>query len=378
MNKLTVGVLFGGRSTEHEVSIISGLQVIFNLSHEKYDVVPIYVTKSGAWIKGDSRFLDFSFYKDLNSIPERAHEFYFKDNTIFEKKTLLANVQMSTKSEKLDLVIPVFHGTFGEDGCVQGLLEMSGIPYTGCGVLASSIGMDKLAQKLVFAAAGIPQVKYNQTGEGLSFPVFVKPSNGGSSIGITKVRKTEELSDAIAVAKCYDRKVLIEESAEGYMEINISVLGNTGEELKTSVCEQPVPSKEVLTFEDKYQSGSGSKGMASAQRLIPAPIKAETAAKIKEYAKCAFEAIDGSGLARVDFLVSPDENTVYINEINTLPGSMAFYLWDKSGYSFPQLLDELIVLGRARFEQRNKSIFTFNSNILATIGESLKSGKIKS
>ncbi|MBI5358696.1 D-alanine--D-alanine ligase [Candidatus Amesbacteria bacterium] len=359
MSKLNIAVLYGGRSVEHEVSVITGLQVMHNLDKEKYNVLPIYVTHDGRFIKGNQNFLKPEFYKNLETIDSPI--VHLRGGTINSENFLIK------RQEKIDCAVLAFHGTYGEDGCVQGLLEMAGIPYTGCGVLASAIGMDKLAQKKLFG--DIPQVKLSQ-----NFPLFVKPSNGGSSIGITKVKNAKELKDAIEVAKTYDSRIIVEESAEGFMEINISVLGN-GSELITSVCEQPVPSKEILTYDDKYKSGS--KGMAGAKRLIPAPIKPVTSSKIAQYAKQAFMAIDGSGLARVDFLVSPDEKTIYINEINSLPGSMAFYLWEKSGLPFPKLLDRLIELGRERFASRNSRITTFSSNILANLGNTLKGGKLK-
>jgi D-alanine-D-alanine ligase len=240
--------------------------------------------------------------------------------------------------------------------------------------------MDKIAQKMILASAKIPQVRSSIDCQlsTLRYPLFVKPANGGSSIGVTKVKSASSLKDAIEVAKCYDRRVVIEESAEGYKEINISVLGNAGDKLMTSVCEQPVPSKEVLTYQDKYQSENGkSAGMASARRLIPAPIKPVTAAKIAQYAKDAFNAIDGAGMARIDFLVSPDEKTIYLNEINPMPGSLAFYLWEKTGLPFSKLLDELITLAQQRFSEKSQKTYTFSSSILANLGNTLKNGKLK-
>ncbi|MDP1743549.1 MAG: D-alanine--D-alanine ligase family protein [Candidatus Amesbacteria bacterium] len=359
MAKQNIAVFYGGRSVEHEVSVITALQVMHNLDKNKYNVMPIYVTKDGRFIKGNQNFLKPEFYKNLEQISEP--QIMLRDGSVNSENFLIK------KQEKIDCAILAFHGTYGEDGCVQGLLEMAGIPYTGCGVLASSIGMDKLAQKKLFS--DIPQVKLSN-----NFPLFVKPANGGSSIGITKVKNAKELKDAIEVAKAYDSRVIVEESAEGFMEINISVLGND-DKLITSICEQPIASKEVLTYDDKYKSGS--KGMASAKKLIPAPIKPATAAKIAEYAKQAFMAIDGSGMARVDFLVSPDEKTIYINEINTLPGCFAFFLWEKTNLPFPKLLDKLIELGQERFASRNSRITTFSSNILASLGQGLKGGKVK-
>ncbi len=252
---INIAVMYGGRSTEHEVSVITGLQVMHNLDKNKYNVMPIYVTKDGRFIKGNKDFLKPEFYKNLEIIDNPT--VHLGGGSVHSENFLIK------KQERIDCAVLAFHGTYGEDGCVQGLLEMANIPYTGCGVLASALGMDKLAQKKLFC--DIPQVKLSR-----NFPLFVKPSNGGSSIGITKVKNAKELKDAIEVAKAYDSRVIVEESAEGFMEINISVLGN-GDKLITSVCEQPIPLKEVLTYDDKYKSG--------------------TAAKIAEYAKIAFQAI---------------------------------------------------------------------------------------
>jgi D-alanine-D-alanine ligase len=374
MDRQTVAVLYGGKSTEHEVSIITALQVMHNLNKTKYDVLPIYIDKSGKWFLGNSRFLDPLIYKDLDAISGSFPQVDLTSKTIIT----FGDYSLRSSIGKIDVVIPAFHGTFGEDGSMQGLLEMANIPYMGCGVMASAVGMDKLIQKQLFSAEGLPQVKYNTTGKGLKFPLFVKPSNGGSSIGITKVKNAKELADAIEVSKIYDRRVIVEESAEGYKEINISVLGNTGIDLETSVCEQPVPSdNELLTFQDKYESSNKSAGMASAKRLIPAPISQTTSEKIAQMAKIAFEAIDGAGFARIDFLVSPDEKKIFINEINTLPGSFAFYLWEASGLKFPQLLDRLIELALQRHKDRSERTLTFSSNILESVGDTLKGGKLK-
>jgi len=369
MTKRNVVVVFGGRSTEHEVSIITALQVMHHLDKSKYNILPIYISKSSQWVLGNEDFLDPKLYKDLGLLVQS-----YPETTLTHKTIAKAGLTLSLPLPKIDVVFPVFHGTFGEDGTIQGLLEMANLPYVGCSVLASAVGMDKLMQKMVFAAAGIPVLQ--SLISNFQFPVFVKPANGGSSIGITKVKNAKELKDAIEVAKCYDRRVVVEESAEGFKEINISVLGNSGSDLITSVCEQPIASTDILTYQDKYQAGT--KGMASAKRLIPAPIKSTTAAKIAEYAKTAFAAIDGSGLARVDFLVSPDEKTIYINEINTIPGSLAFYLWEASGLKFPQLLDELIRLALEKHATRSRLVHTFSTNILANLGNTLKGGKLKS
>ncbi|OGC92614.1 hypothetical protein A2899_05175 [Candidatus Amesbacteria bacterium RIFCSPLOWO2_01_FULL_49_25] len=375
MSKLNVAVIYGGRSPEHEVAIITALQVMQNLDQDKYEVTPVYITKTGDWIMGNNRFLIPESYQDLGKLVSGT-----KRLSIFPPRSL----------PNIDVAFPIFHGSFGEDGTVQGLLEMQNLPYAGSGVLASSLGMDKILQKQVFAASNLPQVKHFQFYRNrlpksvpLRYPLYVKPANGGSSIGTTKVHSPKELKDALEVASCYDRKIIVEESAENFKEINVSVLGNSGSQLRTSVCEQPVPSKDILTFADKYESGSksslpaGRQGMASAKRLVPAPIHPTTAQKIARLAKTAYLSLDCSGLARVDFLVSQDEKTIYINEINTIPGSLAFYLWEASGLKFPRLLDEVINLALARHQDSQKTTYTFPNNLLASLGQTLKGSKLK-
>jgi D-alanine-D-alanine ligase len=387
--KKTIAVIFGSRSPEHEVSVITALQVMQNLDKDKYSVLPIYISKTGQWFAGDESLLKPETYKNLDALTKLSP--VICDLSKLEIKKLTNPLPIANSQLNIDVVFPVFHGSFGEDGTIQGMLEMLNYPYTGCGVMASSLGMDKVLQKQVFASIGIPQVKhlwFNRTDwqanpdqvlsqlKSLKSPLYVKPVNGGSSIGITKVKKVSDLKDAIDVACHYDRKILVEESAEGFKEINISVLGNSGSPLRTSICEQPVASTEVLSFSDKYESGnSKTSGMASAQRLIPAPIKETTATKIQELAKLAYTALDCSGLSRIDFLVSKDEKTIYINEINTIPGSLAFYLWDKSGLSFPALLDELINLAESRHQDRQQSTFTFSNNLLANLSSTLGGSK---
>lgn len=390
MSKKNLIVLFGGKSTEHEISIITALQAIENLDRTKYDITPIYVSKFGKWILGDSSFFSPNKYKDLALIESKYPSVSI---TLGDVGRLSKNLFQTLKHA--DVIFPIFHGTNGEDGSTQGLLELLNIPYVGCGVISSALGMDKIIQKQIFTQIGLPQVKYQwfyrQTWKAnpkktlaqlskLKYPLYVKPCNGGSSVGISRVAKISKLKVALEVAAYYDRKILVEESAENFMEINISVMGNSGSALETSVCEY-VPSKGLLTYEDKYMS-KGSKtdlknaGMASGKHIIPASIKPATAKKISDYAKQAFSAIDGQGFTRADFLVSLDEKTIYINELNTIPGSLAHFLWTASGYTHSQFLDKLVELAENRHKEKSQLTFNFNTNILSNLG-SITQGKLK-
>lgn len=383
MNKKKIAVLFGGRSPEHEVSIITGIQIMNALDKNKYDIVPVYVTKDGRWIRGDSSFLNPTTFKNLDSAIKNKKALVMSSdpsaNGLIEEPQGIG-LSSSFKSEKIDIVFPSFHGRYGEDGAVQGLLELSNIPYVGCDVQVSAVGMDKVVSKRVAKSIGVPVLKdcwlinsewknnreesLEKVNKSVKFPVFVKPARLGSSIGINKAKDSKELEDALDVAFFYDTKVMVEESLENSREVNISIMGNNPYEV--SVCEMPVSTGEILSFEDKYIAKEGaSKGMASAQRLIPAPIKEVTRKKIEDYAKIFFAEIGGQGLARIDFLMTKNEEKVYLNEINTFPGSVAFYLWKENGITFDILVDKMVTLGLERFEEKNKLITTFKSNILS-------------
>lgn len=384
-----IGVLFGGRSVEHEVSVITGMQVIENMDKKKYEVVPIYITKEGKWLTGDC-LLDFSNFKN-NNLSE-AKEIFVSPNCgnyniypnpesigLFGKKVL----------GSLDVAFPALHGTHGEDGSIQGLFELMDIPYAGCGVLASSVGMDKILMKDVYKANGIPIVNYHwfyrsnwkkdkeavikEVEDKLIYPVFVKPANLGSSIGINIARNQEALIEAIEVAVNYDRKVIIEQAVENPREINCAVLGYD-EELNTSLCEEPLGWEDVLTFEDKYVKSNAKGGKSSGERrIIPADISDKIRLKIEDLAKQAFVCIDAKGTARIDFLVDKDEN-VFVNEINTIPGSFGFYLWEGKGYSFEKLVDELINIAVITHEDKKSNMYNFDANLFNRIQYG---GKIK-
>ncbi|HEX6977312.1 MAG TPA: D-alanine--D-alanine ligase family protein [Patescibacteria group bacterium] len=383
MGKFNVVVLFGGRSTEHEISIISATQVLNALNKEKYNVIPLYISKKGEWVKGDTSFFKAETFKNLEKAVEKK-KFQFiapspEINYLVDKPGSY-NFLKGVVKEKIDIVLPIFHGRFGEDGSVQGLFEFAGLAYAGCNVQASAIGMDKMVSKRVAQAIGVPVLPGNWIGKvewaksrsksldmvmkGLKYPVFVKPVHLGSSIGVTRASNKKELENALEVGFYYDTKVLVEQGLVNAMEVNISLLGNNPYEF--SATEKPVASSEVLSFEDKYISKDDkpSKGMATLKRIIPAPIKKTTEDKIKEYADRFFAEIGGEGIVRMDFLLTKDEKHIYLNEINTMPGSLAFYLWEKTGVTFSKLLDKLIDLGLARKDEEKKLNYTFKSNVL--------------
>ena len=377
-----VGVIFGGRSVEHEVSVITGMQVIENIDKSKYEVIPIYIDKNGKWLTGLS-LMDFKNYKENNfkDTKEIILSPNYGDNNVYanpESIGLFGKKILDT----IDIVFPAFHGMNGEDGTIQGLLELIDIPYVGCGVLGSSVGMDKILMKDVYKANGLPIVDYfwfyrskwtknkdvviKDIEEKLSYPLFVKPANLGSSIGISKAKDRDGLINSIEIAIRYDRKIIIEKAVENPREINCAVMGYD-DVLKTSLCEEPLGWKEILTFEDKYVKSNEKGGKSSGERrIIPADIEDHIRIEIEELAKKAFTTIDGRGVSRIDFLID-ENNKVYINEINTLPGSLSFYLWEGKGYPFKKLIDELISIAIKVHEEKKENMYSYEANLFSRI-----------
>jgi len=379
--KINVGVVFGGRSVEHEVSIISAQQVIKGLDKDKYYPVPIYISKEGAFYTGDS-LREVTHFKDIKKLlAECSRVIFAKDEN--NNRVNLIKYPLSFLPKKLatvDVMFPVLHGSHGEDGKIQGLFETLDVPYVGCNVLSSAITMDKIMTKKVLETHGIPVVDsvwfysrrcatdldsvIKEIENKLRYPVIIKPADVGSSIGIGKAANVEELKDALDLARCFSDKILVEKMLVGFREINCSVLGDQSE-AKASVCEEPITGNDILTYQDKYMSG-GSKGMSGARRIIPAEIPAELAANIKSMSMEAFSILGCCGVIRIDFLLA--DNKIYINEVNTIPGSLAFYLWSEIGITFDQLLEELILLGLKRAREKRNIIFTQDSNLLASQG----------
>jgi len=382
MAKINVAVFFGGRAPEHEISIISGIQVLNCLDSRKYNVLPVYVSKNGDWILGDESFYKVDTFKNLEEVIRIGRSVYLAPiprlGYLLETK---GKNFLLRGPEKIiiDVAFPVFHGKYGEDGAFQGIFEILNIPYVGSDVVASSVGMDKIVTKKIASGLGIPtplgnwcnktswlknpKLVLSQLLMGIKFPVYVKPARLGSSIGIAKVDNTKQLIEAVDVAFFYDSRVVVEEAIENAKEINISLLGRNP--YKFSVCEQPVSSRGTLSFSDKYLSGEGvSKGMASLKRIVPAKIRKETEARIKDYAERFFAVIGGEGVVRIDFLVTKDEKKIYFGEANTIPGSLAFYLWKEKNIGFSKLVDNLIDQALERQKEKDGLTTVFESNVL--------------
>lgn len=388
MSPLRVGMIFGGRSVEHEVSVLTAHQAIAALPRDKYTPVPIYISKAGQWFTGDA-LLDLKNFTDLEKLQTLAEPTTFSADATQpgllprrapERKGLFGGRAAAEQTvEPLDIAFPLLHGSHGEDGTMQGLLELADLPYTGCGVEASAIGMDKLMTKLALRAAGVPvlpdyalsRVRWQREPDqvieeieaAFRYPVFVKPVSLGSSIGVTNAEDRVALRFAIDVAATYDSRVMVEPAQQNVVEINCSVLGNEVE-ARASVCERPV-SAGTLSYEEKYLKGGKGDGMKGARRIIPADINEELTRGIQERAVQAFRAIGAAGVARVDFLVRPEEDTFYVNEINTIPGSLSFYLWEPSGVTFPELLTTMISYAQTRYREKRRSTFSFSSSLLS-------------
>ena len=371
--KIRIGIIFGGRSGEHEVSLASAASVIANLDKDKYEVVPIGITKEGSWLLGveppQLQATEQHITSDTNpdeTLQQTTAVTLTGDPSLRRLIPVRSNEQLGAEGA-LDVIFPVLHGTYGEDGALQGLLEMANVPYVGCGVLGSALGMDKEKMKMVFGSVDLPIVdsltyRRNQwerspeeimdaVEDHIGYPCFVKPVNLGSSVGVNKAHDRDELKHAIDVAAEYDRKIIIECSID-CRELECSVLGN--DEPLASVVGEVVPSNEFYDYNAKYIDGKS-------QIDIPADIPHITAENVRRWAVQAFLALDLSGLARVDFFMEKETGKVYINEVNTIPGftqiSMYPKLWEASGLSYSQLLDRLIELAIERHEdrQRNKT-----------------------
>lgn len=391
--KTNIAVFFGCRSVEHEVSIISGVQAMRAINREKYDVTPVYVAKDGQMYTGDNLF-EIENYKNLPELLKNAEPVVFlkKNGGVFmeyENRGLFSK----KKEVKIDLAFPVVHGTNCEDGTIAGYLEFLGLPYIGCDIISAAVGMDKAVFKDVLKSAGLPVLdcvvfrsreymteKLKITAEiteKIGFPLIIKPVNLGSSVGITKVNTKEELDGAITLAASFADRILAEHAVSALREINCSVLGDA-DECIPSVCEEPFMHDKILSYEDKYLSnakGGASKGMASLGRKIPADIPEEKSEEIKKLACDIFKAVGASGVVRIDFMLDTDTGKVYANEINTIPGSLAFYLWEPTGLKYTDMIDKLVEIAFKRQRNRENLTFTIDTNILSGVSFGAKGAK---
>lgn len=374
---IKIGVMFGGTSVEHEVSIISAVQAMHNLNTEKYDIIPIYMGKDKVWYTG-KQLMDIELYKDMDLLKRYAKQviLYKKGNEFVLQNTKGLRRIVNT----IDIVLPVVHGSGVEDGSLQGYLETIGIPYAGSNVLASALGQDKVVMKEVMKAHNLPVVNYTtlydfemnnlddviEKVKKIGYPVIIKPANLGSSIGIEVAHNKEELYEALKNAFTYENKVVVEEKLENITEVNASVLGNY-EECEVSELEEVMGDDEILSYNDKYMSSSKTKGMVSTSRKIPAGINEKMTNQVKEYAKETFKALNLSGVARIDFLIDKN-NKIYVNEPNTCPGSLSFYLWEETSKKYPELLDDIINIAIKNYKNKESKIHSFDSNILSFRG----------
>ncbi len=376
--------MFGGNSTEHEISIISAVQAMLSLDREKYDVIPLYISKDSRFYTGNALF-EIKNYRDIPALLKNCTEVTLvKENDVAAIYKLPLSSFGKKRIGMIEVAFPIVHGTNTEDGVLAGYIEMLGLPYVGCDVASSALGMDKFAMKAIFKEYGIPVLDskiytttdYEQLDtliekiEGtFKYPVIVKPVNLGSSIGISVAADREALTKSLDTAFSFAEVVLVERAITNLREINCSVLGDRFA-AEASECEEPVSGDEILSFEDKYISGAksgGAKGMASVKRKIPAPISDEMRDEIRTMAVKAFKALGCSGVSRIDFMIDGDENKVYLNEINTIPGSLSFYLWEPLGVKYQELLDRMINLALKRQRARASLTFSFKSNVLSGI-----------
>ena len=391
--KIRVGVIFGGETVEHEVSIISAIQAINKLDLDKYEVVPIYITKEREWYTGDM-LKDIEVYQDLDLIKKYGKNvvlYYKKGAFVLQNKKFPRNV-----IKEIDIAFPIVHGTNVEDGVLQGYLQSVGIPLVGPDVYGAAVGQDKVYMKAIWEQIGLPMTKYvwfydvdykQDSSEvikkvsTLKYPVIVKPATTGSSVGIAVCDNETQLMEAIDDAIQYDNKILVEEVVENLKECNIAVMGNY-EHQKVSEIEEVYSGNKFLTYADKYIGGGKgklkgakssiktSKGMVSANRKLPADLPKKMREEIEGIAVKAFKALGSAGNSRIDFLIDDKSGKVYINEINSIPGSLAFYLWEEKGIDFTHMLEDMINIGVKNYKKRISKTHSFESNILKGFAQS--------
>ena len=385
--KTNIGVVFGGRSTEHEISVISASQAMAAINRDKYDVTPIYITKQGRWYTGEALF-DVKNYRNTAELLKQLTEVYMRpvygDYNLYSAAPKGFFAKGDKPVAKLDVMIPVLHGTNMEDGIFEGVLQTIGIPYAGCDVLSSANGMDKITMKMILRANDVPVVDYvwftdkqwhtrrdeliARVEEKLGYPVIIKPANLGSSVGIGSAHNREQLIERVDTAERYSTRIIVEHMLGDMQEINCSVLGDC-DEYRTSVLEEPIKSGDFLTYEKKYMGGGkGSEGMQSSQKRIPAELPADVTAEIQRLAGETFRVLSCHGVSRVDVMIDRTDGKIYVNEINTIPGSLSFYLWEATGLRFDQLMDELVKLALRRKREEGMKTLTYDQNIFNLTG----------
>ncbi len=399
MTKIKLAVLFGGRACEHDVSIVTALQCMNAVDASQYDVIPVYIARDSAWYTGEKlRKIEFlrSFRPDADGVARVYPDVTAGSGALMgiqRRKGLLGGDTLTILA-RIDVALLAFHGSNGEDGAVQGLLELMNVPYTSSGLVGSAVGMDKIAMRQLFRGCGFPVLDavwftraewekdtaaiLARIEKALRYPVFVKPANLGSSIGISRAADEAALREAIAVALSYDRRVLVETGVQNPVEVNCSVMG-FDTDITPSVLEMPVGWEEFLTFDEKYLRGSGTKGskggspapagkaagMESLRRRIPAPVGDEKTARIQRLSADIFRALDCKGVVRIDYLIDGDD--VYVGEINTIPGSLSFYLWEPTGLPYAKLIDRLVEMAYRAHAEKNRCVFAFDSTILSKV-----------
>ena len=378
--KTRVAVLFGGNSVEHEVSVISAIQAIMSMDTDKYESIPVYITKNREMYVGEN-IGNIEAYKNIDALIKESRRVIFVNEG---SKFFLVPYPMKAFGNKqkieIDIAFPIVHGTNVEDGTLQGYLKTMGIPFVGCDVTSSAVGMDKYVMKTVLKDNDIPVLPgalytvsdyknvnalMDDAEKRFGYPVIVKPVNSGSSVGIGVGKNREELEKKIDDAFMFASKIIIEHAILNLREINCSVLGDT-EDAKASVCEEPMHTEEILSYEDKYVNNAkgGSKGMASVSRQIPANIPDELRNRIQELSVKAFKCLGCNGVVRIDYMIDVDNGELYFNEINTIPGSLSFYLWEPTGVPYKTLLDRMIQLALKRAREEEDITFAFDTNIL--------------
>ena len=395
MSKIQLGVIFGSRSCEREVAIISAVQLMNHVDSEKYDVIPVYISEQGVWYTGSAlRSIETykSFQPDGKDIEQVSLDITAGSGALIATRAGKGLFGHPTQVvvARLEVCVVVMHGLNGEDGTLQGMLELANLPYTSTGVAGSAIGMDKIMMKQFFRGADLPVLpgtwytrsRWEKEREAvlddvetkLGYPVFVKPANLGSSIGVSRANDREELIDSLELAFDYDRRVLVEKGLDKPLELNCSVLGYD-DEVEASPIEMPISGEDFLNFKEKYLASGGSKGMASLHRLLPAPIEDSLRDRIQALSRDIFRMMDCKGVVRIDYMFDRTTENLYITEINTIPGSLAFYLWENAGVKYAQLIDRMVHCAMRAHEDKNLRNYAFTSDILKNANLGAKGAK---